>query len=178
MKFLILLLFFVSIIAAQQLTELAFVKIKELYSPKDSIIAYHLNFTEAELFPLEKKFHQRFVKYDFYVWEIKSRNRLIILDHVLGKVQPISYFVSFTENNSLDAVEVIKYRESHGFEIKDQRFLAQFTGNDSLYKVGENIKNISGATISVNSITIGINKLKDLSPLIRKKLNEIRLPKN
>ncbi len=51
--------------------------------------------------------------------------------------------------------------------------LAQFTYfNDTTdFKVGKNIDGISGATISVNSLSKGIQKMAVLFPFIKDKLN-------
>ena len=57
--------------------------------------------------------------------------------------------------------KVLVYREDYGGEIGSKRWLKQFIGkteNDSL-KYGDDIVAISGATISVRSMTTAINNL-------------------
>ncbi len=56
---------------------------------------------------------------------------------------------------------IIKYREPYGGGIVNLNWNDQFVGKDrnSDFEVGEDIQGISGATISVNSVTKGINKL-------------------
>ena len=55
----------------------------------------------------------------------------------------------------------------------NKNWLAQFTHfNDTTdFKVGKNIDGISGATISVNSLSKGIQKMAVLFPFIKDKLN-------
>ena len=64
--------------------------------------------------------------------------------------------------------EIVKYREPYGGQISNKKWLDQFNGKDnsSSYKIGDEISTISGATISVNSITKGIRKLTILISLI------------
>jgi Na+-translocating ferredoxin:NAD+ oxidoreductase RnfG subunit len=57
--------------------------------------------------------------------------------------------------------KVLVYREDYGGEIGSKRWLAQFVGktqNDDL-RYGDNIMAISGATISVRSMTTAMNNL-------------------
>ena len=58
----------------------------------------------------------------------------------------------------------IKYREGYGGEVGNKRWLKQFNTytNSSKYKVGDDISSITGATISVHSVTKGIRKLSYL----------------
>jgi Na+-translocating ferredoxin:NAD+ oxidoreductase RnfG subunit len=69
--------------------------------------------------------------------------------------------------------EVIKYREAYGGEVGNKNWLAQFIhfSDTSDFKLGKNIDGISGATISVNSLSKGIQKIATLFPLIKDKLN-------
>jgi len=56
---------------------------------------------------------------------------------------------------------VLIYREEYGGEIGSKRWLKQFIGKtktDDL-RYGDNIINISGATISVRSMTSAMNNL-------------------
>lgn len=69
------------------------------------------------------------------------------------------YIVVF--NNKLEIVnsKVLIYREQHGRQIGTRRWLKQFTGlryNDEA-AVGQNIDGISGATISVTSMTNAVD---------------------
>jgi len=57
--------------------------------------------------------------------------------------------------------KVLVYREDYGGEIGSKRWLKQFVGktqNDDL-RYGDNIMAISGATISVRSMTAAMNNL-------------------
>ena len=76
-------------------------------------------------------------------------------------------------NGDIINTTIIKYREAYGGGIQNRGWLAQFNNrnNQSSYKVGKNIDGITGATISVNSISKGIHKITILFPLIKDQLN-------
>ena len=111
----------------------------------------------------EKKARSRFMFDHVYFWKISESNSLVgvaILDNVLGKLLPITYLTCFNLDGQLINAHIVKYREDYGYEVGNRRWLNQFLGLNasSDYKVGKNIDGISGATISVNSVTRGINR--------------------
>ena len=66
-----------------------------------------------------------------------------------------------TVNLIVSKVKVLIYREDHGGEVGSKRWLGQFIGkskNDELAYL-KNVSAISGATISVKSMTNEMNKL-------------------
>ena len=94
------------------------------------------------------------------------------VDNVKGKTQFITYLVAIDTSNAVKDIDVLVYRESYGGEIAYASFRKQFrskTTHDEL-KVGKDIKNISGATISVRAITQGVKKILATFDVIRNKL--------
>ena len=125
---------------------------------------------------VQNKVKQRFYRDELYYWNISNNDTTIayaLMDNVLGKSMPITFLVILNNEGSILASEVIKYREAYGSEVGNKNWLAQFTYfNDTTdFKVGGNIDGISGATISVNSLSKGIQKIATLFPLIKDKLN-------
>ncbi len=85
---------------------------------------------------------------------------VLVVDDVLGKHKPITFAVAILPEGKVKFVEVIKYREPYGGEIRRRSFLKQFEGKtlkDPL-KPNRDIRNIAGATISVRSITLGVRR--------------------
>lgn len=108
----------------------------------------------------QQKFFQDFV----YLYIIKTKNNMsgyAILDNVYGKSLPITFLVTFDLKLNIKSVYIIKYREQYGGAVKNKSWNNQFIGknSESSFKVGEDINSISGATISVKSVTKGIQKL-------------------
>ena len=83
-----------------------------------------------------------------------------------GKEQPITVLVATDPTDRLKDVDVLVYREPYGGEVAYDSWRRQFRGRsaaDSL-AVGRDIRGISGATISVNSVTLGVrDALRDLT---------------
>ncbi len=78
-----------------------------------------------------------------------------------SKTDEFDYLVLLDKNLIIVKSKVLIYREDYGGEIGSKRWLKQFIGktkNDEL-KYGGNISAISGATISVRSMTSAINTL-------------------
>jgi Na+-translocating ferredoxin:NAD+ oxidoreductase RnfG subunit len=77
-----------------------------------------------------------------------------------GKEQPITYLVAIDQADALKDVDVLVYRESQGGEVAYEPWRKQFRGKraDAPLQVGKDIRNISGATISSNSVTRGVRQ--------------------
>lgn len=85
---------------------------------------------------------------------------------VRGKDQPITFLVATDTEDRLKDVDILVYREPYGGEVAYESWRRQFRGksaSDTL-EVGRQIRSISGATISVNSVTAGVRRaLADLT---------------
>ena len=107
---------------------------------------------------------QKFFRDELNIWKIQindSTYNYAILDNVKGKSMPITFLTIFNENEELINTAIIKYREAYGGEVKSKSWLNQFINysDTSDYKIGNGISGISGATISVHSVSKGIHKL-------------------
>ena len=126
---------------------------------------------------IQNKVRQRFFRDELNIWEITTKDTLkyyAILDNVKGKSLPITFLSIFNQKGTVFDTFIIKYRESYGGEVGNKNWLNQFIdySDKSDYKVGSSISGISGATISVKSVTKGINKLSILIYTIIQNLNE------
>ena len=86
--------------------------------------------------------------------------------NVKGKDQPITFLVAIDSANALKDIDVLVYREPYGGEVAYEPWRKQFRGKRSTDQlvVGKDIRNVSGATISSHSVTLGVRKaLADLT---------------
>jgi Na+-translocating ferredoxin:NAD+ oxidoreductase RnfG subunit len=86
--------------------------------------------------------------------------------NVKGKDQPITFLVAIDPSNALKDIDVLVYREPYGGEVAYEPWRKQFRGKTSTDPliVGKDIRNVSGATISSHSVTLGVRKaLADLT---------------
>lgn len=90
-----------------------------------------------------------------------SEDQWLIIDQVIGKHEFIDLAVGIQANGFVKGIEVLSYRESYGGEIMNPKWRAQFHGKSSatLLTLDDEIKNISGATMSCKHVTDGINRL-------------------
>ncbi len=91
-----------------------------------------------------------------------------ILDKANSKFRYFDYLVILDDKLQIKLVKVLVYREDHGDEIQNKRWLKQFIGfkKNNRAVLNENIDGISGATISVKSLTNKIDQiLKDLKTI-------------
>jgi Na+-translocating ferredoxin:NAD+ oxidoreductase RnfG subunit len=94
----------------------------------------------------------------------------VVTDEVIGKVELISYAVGIALDGTVRQVEILSYRESHGFEIRLPAWRKQFVGKSaaSPLRVGDDIANISGATLSCNHVTDGVRRIVAVLALARR----------
>jgi len=85
----------------------------------------------------------------------------VVVDEVIGKYELISYAVGISTEGSIKQVEILAYRESHGSEIRLPAWRRQFAGKTAAaaLRVGEDIANISGATLSCTHVTDGVRRI-------------------
>ncbi len=93
----------------------------------------------------------------FTYHEARSGQRLLgyaVIGDVLGKHKPITYLIAFSPQHSVSAVEILEYRENYGDEIRFESFRSQLVGREpgKPLRLHEEIRNISGATISCRSL--------------------------
>ena len=96
----------------------------------------------------------------------------LICDNVIGKHEFIDIAVAITKSGSVKGVEILTFRETYGDQVKHARWRAQFHGKttDAVLKIDNDIKNISGATLSCVHITEGVRRLLHTHSLVLKNL--------
>jgi len=98
------------------------------------------------------------------VWTVFDGGELsgyFVIDEVIGKHRYITYAIALSPQGEVKQVEILVYRESYGYEIRNPRWRAQFVGHKpgAVLTLGEEIKNISGATLSCRHITEGVSRV-------------------
>ena len=93
----------------------------------------------------------------------------VVVDEVIGKVELISYAVGIGLDGTIRRIEILSYRESHGFEIRLPAWRRQFEGKNaaSPLHLGDDIANISGATLSCTHVTEGVRRIVAVVALAR-----------
>jgi Na+-transporting NADH:ubiquinone oxidoreductase subunit NqrC len=93
------------------------------------------------------------------VWEAAGGGWFVV-DEVVGKHETITYSVGINADGTVRRVEILEYRETYGAEVAGDGWLKQFVGKnvDSPIKLGKDIDNISGATLSSKHVADGVKR--------------------
>jgi Na+-translocating ferredoxin:NAD+ oxidoreductase RnfG subunit len=105
------------------------------------------------------------------VWRATAGGQAIgtfYADAVIGKQEHIGYSVAVDTAGRVLRVDILDYRETHGWEIRNDRWRGQFVGKTVAdpVEVRRDIANISGATLSCRHVTDGVRRLLALHALL------------
>ena len=90
-----------------------------------------------------------------------SLDGFAVIQEEIGKFKLITFIVAIEPDASARRVAVMVYREARGGEVAQRRFLVQYEGKSAASPLSMNrdIVNITGATMSVNSMNFGVKKV-------------------
>lgn len=92
----------------------------------------------------------------------------VLFDQVIGKYEQIDYATAIDAAGVIGGVEILVYRESHGAEIRTPAWRKQFVGRRAPAQTAfeDDIRNITGATMSCRHVTEGVRRLGALHQLV------------
>ncbi len=84
-----------------------------------------------------------------------------LVQNTIGKHKPMTYMVGVDRQGRVSNVELLVFREARGSEVRTKRFNVQYEGKTVVdpVRINKDIINISGATMSVRSMTAGIKRV-------------------
>ena len=133
-------------------------------------LSYELGATQrGELDRLARVEGQREIR----VWRAIQSDKpagFFAVHEVIGKQEYITYAVALNAQGKVTQVEILDYRESHGYEIRNPRWRQQFAGKTraDTVQLDTDITNISGATLSCRHVTDGVRRILLLHDLVLK----------
>ncbi len=137
--------------------------------PGQKLFPTPLKLTDAQRKAIENASGVRVRDLEPKVWRVEGGG-WFLLDEVLGKHEFITYALGLNADGSVKQVEVMDYRETYGDGIRNVKWRSQFVGktSKSKLKLDDDIKNITGATLSCRHITDGVKRLLALYDLALK----------
>jgi len=116
--------------------------------------------TDDEVSKIENMSDANVLNKRINAWKV-STGGWFIVDEVVGKHEFIPFALALDSNGAVKDIEILEYREAYGGDIRKPEWRAQFTGkkNGATLKDGDDIQNISGATLSSKHITDGVRRL-------------------
>ena len=94
----------------------------------------------------------------------EARLGWLIVDQVIGKTDIITFALALGPDGAVTSLEILEYREAHGSEVRLPAWRRQFVGRQTKdpVRLGSDIRNISGATLSCRHVTEGVRRLLTL----------------
>ena len=100
--------------------------------------------------------------FEVYIGETGSQiDGYALVQNTIGKHKPMTYMVGVDARGHVSNIELLVFREARGSEVRTKRFNVQYEGKTVLdpVRINKDILNISGATMSVRSMTAGIKRV-------------------
>lgn len=94
------------------------------------------------------------------IWTAADGSQMYV-DQVIGKHEFITFATGIGSDGKVRGVEILEYKETYGGEVRRPEWRKQFKGKKlgDPIKLGGDITNISGATLSSRSVTDGVKRL-------------------
>ena len=137
----------------------------KLMFPESEIIKKAtLTLTPDQKSSIQKRIGWNFpeTSFDCFIGETAEKvDGWAIIQHTIGKHKPMTYMVGVNMEGEISNVEVLVFRESRGSEVRTKRFNYQYEGKDlsDPIRINRDIINISGATMSVRSMSAGAKRV-------------------
>jgi Na+-translocating ferredoxin:NAD+ oxidoreductase RnfG subunit len=138
--------------------------LKLMFPKSDRIRKDVIRLTPETKAQIEERIGWRFPEQDFEVHIAETGAHIdgyIVLQNTIGKHKPMTYMVGVDNQGQVSDVELLVFREARGSEVRTKRFNSQYEGKTVLdpVRINKDIINISGATMSVRSISAGVKRV-------------------
>ena len=136
---------------------------KLTFPDSDSIRLEVITLNENQKRLIEERIGWQFPEstFDCYIGESNGKiDGWAFVQNTIGKHKPMTYMVGVDPDGEITNVEVLVYRESRGSEVGKKRFNYQYQGKtiDDPIRINRDVINISGATMSVRSMSAGVKR--------------------
>ena len=152
-------------------TFLSVAEAQQLIWPGKALTANPVNLSEAQQKAIARASGTRVRAARVDAWKTAD-NGWFIVDQVIGKHENIDLALGLNAQGKVQGLEILVYRETYGHEIRNAKWRAQFHGRDHSehLELDEQIRNISGATLSCSHVTDGVNRLTHTWNLVLRSL--------
>jgi hypothetical protein len=136
-----------------------------LMLPKSQRIRRELiRLTQEKKALIEDRIGWRFPEESFEVYIGETGDKVdgyAMLHNTIGKHRHMTYMVGVDGEGRCTNVELLVFREAKGSEVGKKRFNSQYEGKtvSDPIRINKDIINISGATMSVRSISAGVKRV-------------------
>lgn len=137
----------------------------KLMLPKSQRIRRELiRLTQEKKELIEERIGWKFPEESFEVYIGETGDKVdgyALLHNTIGKHRHMTYMVGVDGEGHCTNVELLVFREAKGSEVGKKRFNSQYEGKtvSDPIRINKDIINISGATMSVRSISAGVKRV-------------------
>ncbi len=137
--------------------------LKMMFPKSERIRKDVLRLTSEKKTEIEERIGWKFPEESFevYIGETGAQiDGYALIQNTIGKHKPMTYMVGIDKTGHVLNVELLVFREARGSEVRTKRFNVQYEGKtvSDPVRLNKDIINISGATMSVRSMTAGIKR--------------------
>ncbi|MFB6345422.1 MAG: FMN-binding protein [bacterium] len=140
---------------------------KQKRSPEDVVQADTMVLTDSDQRRIFDQWRVRFHTDTHVIHQIFSPDsdepyRFAVFLQQPGQHEYMDLMYGINRDGTVHRIDLLVYREPHGGEVKQRRFMRQFENRslqDSEFRVNVDVVHISGATISAKSIARGTRKV-------------------
>lgn len=100
--------------------------------------------------------------FELYIGETGDKiDGYAMIHNTIGKYKHMTYMVGVDPNGTCTDVELLVFRDAKGSEVGKKRFNSQYDGRtvSDPIRINKDIINISGATMSVRSMSAGVKRV-------------------
>jgi len=137
--------------------------LKLLFPKSQQVRTEELRLTPDQKARIQERIGWKFPEESFKAFKAESNGKAdgyAVIQETIGKHRPITYMVGVTQDGKVSDIEILVYRESKGSEVRMKRFNSQYEGKTTLdpIRINKDIINITGATMSVRSVSAGVKR--------------------
>lgn len=123
-----------------------------------------IRLTAAQKEQIEQRIGWKFPEEEFELYIGQTGDKLdgyAMIHNTIGKYKHMTYMVGVDPTGACTDVELLVFRDAKGSEVGKKRFNAQYDGKtvSDPIRINKDIINISGATMSVRSMSAGVKRV-------------------
>ena len=158
-----------SVCSVEAVSYLTLDQAQQAIFPGAKVSPTSLRLTDAQRKAVEKASGVKVRTPGLKLWRVEGGGWFFI-DDVVGKHEFITYALGLAADGTVKQIEVMDYRENYGDAVRRTDWRAQFTGkkHGAKLKLDDDIRSVSGATLSCRALTDGVKRLLAIHDLVLK----------
>lgn len=146
--------------AVHATTYLSVQQVQALMFPGEALKPDARTLSDTQIAAIRKDSGEAPLSRELKAWRAAGGGWLMV-DEVVGKHEFITLAVGLDAAGAVRGVEIMDYREAYGGQVRGGAWRGQFTGkrHGAPLRLGRDIQNISGATLSSKHVTDGVRRL-------------------